>query len=704
MSNYAKLGNYLLIEKQEETGIAEWWRGATLSGQKIDSYFLVDVINSALVADRGFVDHYLNQSTITTKLEHPNILRKVTSTFENGTLASVFEFHEGFSLEKVLERCREDGFPLAIDHALLVGSKLLSALAYAKGKHITHGFLNPSVVFVTHEGEIKLKGFSVSSALRHFSGALPFGDRYKTYVPQQMEMLSDDRDHLDIYGVGSILFEMLTGETVLEASGGSAAEKVANALTAADGEAIPAKIAAILTKSLDRNQPDSYHDIQVMAKDMEDLLFSGEYSPTTFNLAFFMHSAFRMEMEELNDKLSKEKEKDFGSIASAAAPVSAPAAAKEAAPPPSRSEVTMPEANTGTGSYAGGNTGKKGGLPVVPIAIGAVVVIIAMLAFVFMGGGGDDNSNIDQMAQQLEEEGRLAEQAELKRQQEELKRQNQMLMEQIQEQQRKEAEEEKAMLEADMKRMDEEIARLQREQKRKEDLAKLEEERKRLAEEKAKVEQMQREAEERRQKREEAQRLAKEREAKQAQTEQVAQGEQAVGQPTTDSPSSPSGSSSQVAKNTGGSSNQSVADSGAATEKGEVILSEENLTEYGGNQPASPSDIPKEGDLIEFDDPYLQAPVLLESYTPQEAPRKAVRAGLVKKGGNLNFYMRVLINTKGEVDDVELFRSPLADNNNDYGMIERASKVVKDLRFSVPRKHGVKVKTWWFIPVIFTAK
>lgn len=701
MSNYAKLGNYLLIEKQEETGIAEWWRGATLSGQKLESHFLVDVINGGLVADRGFVDHYLNQSTITTKLEHPNILRKVTSTFENQTLASVFEFNEGFSLEKVLERCREDGFPLAIDHALLVGSKLLSALAYAKGKHITHGFLNPSVVFVTHEGEIKLKGFSISSALRHFNGALPFGDRYKTYVPQSMEMLSDDRDHLDIYGVGSILFEMLTGETVLEASGSSAAEKIANALTAADGEAIPDKIATILNKSLDANQPDSYHDIQVMAKDMEDLLFSGEYSPTTFNLAFFMHSAFRAEMESMNEKLAAEAEQNFGAIAKAA-PVAAPEAP---APPPTRSEVTMPDSsNAGPAPAAARAPEKKGGLPLVPIAIGAVVVIIAVVAFMFMGGSGDSSdTQVDQMAKQLAEEGRQQEADELKRQQEELRRQNQMLMQQLEDERRQKAEEDKALLEADMNRMDEEIARLQREQQRKEELAQLEAERKRLAAEKEKVEQMQKEAEERRKKREEAQRLAQER----AEQEQVAQGEDAVPKPTTEKPKSPTTkpATDKVADNKKAEpadSGQGIADSSAASEENDVIISEEAMAAYGAEQ--GPKDIPNEGDLIEFDDPYLMPPVLLETYTPQEAPRKAIRAGVVDRGKTLSFLMRVLINTEGEVDDVELFRSPLADNSNDFGMIEKAKKVARKLKFSVPKKHDVKVKTWWFIPVNFTAR
>jgi len=117
-----KIGKYLLLAEQERTTLGTIWRAADLVNGKISKHLLIDVIDPNLAADPGFLDHYLNQSLIAAKLEHPNILRKVTSIHEGGRLSSIYEYQEGFTLARVLERCQADMFPFSIDHGLLVVS------------------------------------------------------------------------------------------------------------------------------------------------------------------------------------------------------------------------------------------------------------------------------------------------------------------------------------------------------------------------------------------------------------------------------------------------------------------------------------------------------------------------------------------------------------------------------------------------------
>ena len=669
MDGLNKVGDYLLLEVQEKTIIGETWRAAALKNSMIDKYLLADTLDPLLASDQGFVNHYLNQSLISAKLEHPNILAKITALHENNRLVSIHEYQEGFTLARVLDRCQTEGFPFSIDHALLVVSKVLSALAFAKSKHITHGFVNPAMILVTHEGEIKLKGFALSASIRARTTPMPeMNGYYQKYLPPGMS-LDTDRDGLDIYGCGSILFEMLTGAS-FHSINGDPASKIANAATETDNEQIPTQIANILLSALDPSAPSSYSDIPKMAKDIEDLLYSGEYSPTTFNLAFFMHSAFRSELEELGEKIAEEKKKNF-----AAATISPPPIRVSGRPtPPAATPSMSPEPAVAAVTQSQPQDKQKSKMPIILAAIVGIVAVAAVLVWVFMPKDNQKLSKFDAQTQTLLEEQKELEAQRLREQQEALTRQNELLMEQLREQSKLDNERKRKDIEDEMRQMDEEIARLkllkEQEQRQKEiqdQLAKLEEVKKDI-EEKERIRQE-----------EETKRLAEE----QAAADLLAK-EQAADQGAGDGDSQANNTSNLA---TDGSVDDPSLPVETPAEK-EVILTP-----------------PSEGEFVALDDPLLNHPVLQESYqSVLEAPRKAVRAGLVERDKYLLFLLRALVNEKGNVEEVVLHQNPLPEGQDDYGMIDKAEKVVKRLKFTSPTKMGVKVKVWMIVSVQYTAK
>lgn len=670
MGGTNRIGKYLLLESQEETIIGASWRAGELENGKLARNLLADIIDPKLASKPGFLENYLSQSVISKKLEHPNIQKKVESLNEDGQLASIYEYQEGFSLSGVLNRCQTDGFPFSVDHALLVVSKLLSALAYAKGRHITHGFVNPAVVMITHEGEVKLKGFALSSALRSCAGGFPEMDGYyQNFAPPGADMMGD-RDQLDIYACGAILFEMLTGQNFNKAPG-DPSSKIANAVLEAEGGQIPTQIANILISALDPSAPTAYGDIQKMSKDMEELLYSGEYSPTTFNLAFFMHSAFREEMEALTEKIAEEKERDYSGGAVPPPVRSAPAQVSSAPPTPVKKEAAPTPATSPAAPYAATAVSapdkQKSKMPLI---IGlAVVAAVVVAGFFFMKGGGDGEvDKFEAEKVQLEQEAERLKEEQLAKQQDELRRQNELLREQLNEQEQREKERKKRELQEEMNRMDEEIATLKAIKAQESKQKQIEEQLAALQRQKAEVEKKEK---------------ARQEEEKKIQAQKEA--EAAI-----------------LAK-------QKAAEE-AAEEESPAETKPEPKPDTSNNMPVEAPETsvkivpPQEGDLIPIDDQLLKHPTLLEGYEILDAPKKAVRAGVIPRDKTVLFLMRALVDEDGRVEEAVLYKSPLDPGSDDYGMTEKAKKLTKKLRFSSPTKLGVKVKVWMVVSIQFRGR
>src|SRR5262249_62408760 len=106
----------------------------------------------------------MDPAKVAAQPQSPNVV-KIFGIGKVGEIYYItYELVEGRSLRGVLERCRQEGFPFSPDHALLIASKVCSALEYAharktEGVRYFHGLLTPASVLVSFEGEVRVKGF-----------------------------------------------------------------------------------------------------------------------------------------------------------------------------------------------------------------------------------------------------------------------------------------------------------------------------------------------------------------------------------------------------------------------------------------------------------------------------------------------------------------------------------------------------------------
>src|SRR5215510_4318399 len=349
MAKREKFGKFVLLEEVDTTGLGHEYRAAKLSSTGLEKIVSVVRLKSGLSANGDAAKSLMDQVKFAAQLQNPNIV-KIFGIGKVDTLYYIsYEFLEGKSVKAIFNRCRQEGFPFSVDHALLIMSKVCSALEYAharksdSGVRYYHGFLTPASVVVSYEGEVRVRNFGYWPSRIREAGAVTDDEALYLAPEQAAGGAGDTRS--DVFAVGTLLFETLTGQPLFQ---GGRTDDIAGRVSKArlqsptsDDDSLPKPIADILQRAVARDPAARYAEVQEMRKAVDTLLFSGDFTPTTFNLAFFMHSLFREDIEREARRLKEERESSYFEYLTDTTPPTGKIAPAPAPPPP---EVPRPVA------------------------------------------------------------------------------------------------------------------------------------------------------------------------------------------------------------------------------------------------------------------------------------------------------------------------------------------------------------------------
>jgi eukaryotic-like serine/threonine-protein kinase len=178
---------------------------------KHDRKVALKMLNADLGAVLG-VERFLAEIKVTANLQHPNLLPLFDSGEANGLLFYVMPFVEGESLRARLEREKQ----LPIDEAVRITSAIAAALDYAHRRGVIHRDLKPENILL-QDGQPLLADFGIALAVSNAGGNRITQTGLSLGTPQYMspEQATGDRaidGRTDIYSLGAILFEMLSGD------------------------------------------------------------------------------------------------------------------------------------------------------------------------------------------------------------------------------------------------------------------------------------------------------------------------------------------------------------------------------------------------------------------------------------------------------------------------------------------------------------
>jgi len=187
-------------------GMAEVYRA---QDRLLDRPVALKVLFPELSVDRAFVERFRREAQAAAKLSHPNIVPVFDWGEDSGSYFIVMEFVDGRALSAVL---RESG-PLDPSKAAVITSQVAAALASAHRHGVVHRDMKPGNVLITDDGTVKVADFGIARAVNTEESLTQTGAVMGTatyFSPEQAEGLGVD-SRTDIYSLGVVLFEMLTG-------------------------------------------------------------------------------------------------------------------------------------------------------------------------------------------------------------------------------------------------------------------------------------------------------------------------------------------------------------------------------------------------------------------------------------------------------------------------------------------------------------
>lgn len=202
-------GRYVLESPLASGGMAEVWRG---HDEVLGRPVAVKVLHERLATDDDFLDRFRREAVTAARLSHPGVVRVFDTGVDEGLCFIVMELYEGTTLADRLE-----AGTLSPDEAARIARGMLDGLAHAHAQDVVHRDVKPGNVLL-HAGQVKLADFGIAKAAHGgdltTTGTLLGTARY--LAPEQVDAASVDH-RADLYAVGIVLYEMLTGRTPFRA-------------------------------------------------------------------------------------------------------------------------------------------------------------------------------------------------------------------------------------------------------------------------------------------------------------------------------------------------------------------------------------------------------------------------------------------------------------------------------------------------------
>ena len=270
-----------------------------------------------LSANDEFVRMFIDEAKLAAQLDHPNIVQIHDLGKARGAYYIAMEFVDGRDLRSLLRRIRETRLPMPEELAASVTLKIAQALDYAHRKHgiddqelrLVHRDVSPQNILVSFEGAVKLADFGIAKAASQstqtMGGALK-GKLLYMSPEQALGLPLDGRS--DLYSLGLVLAELLTGERAFQADSElGVLEKVrqGKVLDARSvNPAISPEMGAILNRLLAKGVDQRYATARNLERDLKDLLGKRGGEPTSEALAEYVHVLLKGTQEELEALLA----------------------------------------------------------------------------------------------------------------------------------------------------------------------------------------------------------------------------------------------------------------------------------------------------------------------------------------------------------------------------------------------------------------
>lgn len=205
MDNTILGGRYELLEIIGEGGMAKVYKAHC---RLLDRIVAIKILKDEFSKDKGFVEKFRTEALSAARINHPNIVNIYDVGQEDDIYYIVMEFVDGKTLKEVIS----NEAPLSVEHATDIAIMICDGVHHAHEKGIIHRDIKPHNILITEHGMVKVADFGVARAISN--ATITYGNNIVGSVhyisPEQAKGEPVNRT-TDIYSIGCVLYEMLTG-------------------------------------------------------------------------------------------------------------------------------------------------------------------------------------------------------------------------------------------------------------------------------------------------------------------------------------------------------------------------------------------------------------------------------------------------------------------------------------------------------------
>jgi serine/threonine protein kinase len=268
------LGKYQILERIGAGGMAEVYRGRH---EKLNRDVAIKVLHSSLTGDPQFIARFEREARLAASLRHPGIVQVFDFDSQGDQLYLVMEFINGGTLKQRLEELKAKGEYMPLPEVSRILSLIADALDYAHDKGMLHRDLKPSNILLDLSDGVYLTDFGIARILGGEeitrTGSILGTPAYMS--PEQCEgkPLSFASD---VYSLGVVLFEMLTGVVPFDAESPLAVlhKQIHEPLPSLSAyrQDLPAGLDKLMNRVLSKQPEERYSSARRLAKEFKWLI------------------------------------------------------------------------------------------------------------------------------------------------------------------------------------------------------------------------------------------------------------------------------------------------------------------------------------------------------------------------------------------------------------------------------------------------
>ncbi len=263
-------GRYVLGELIGSGGMSSVFVG---TDRVLERQVALKVMHPRLASDVAQADRFRREASTAAALGHPNIVAVIDRGEDRGVPFIVLEYVPGENLKRLMQ-----SGPVAIDRALEIAVGIARALAFVHAHGYVHRDVKPQNVLVTPGGEVKIIDFGIARSMDLAKGITETGTVLGSadYIAPEQAQGQPAGEASDVYSLGAVLYELLTGEVPFTGESFIAVAmkhvKEAPPRVRARRPDVPVRLDAAVARALAKDPAARFATMEVFQRELEACL------------------------------------------------------------------------------------------------------------------------------------------------------------------------------------------------------------------------------------------------------------------------------------------------------------------------------------------------------------------------------------------------------------------------------------------------